>query len=644
MTDPSAPASEERNASPPAVAPGHQAPAAQGVWARLKQHKVAQWTLAYAAAAYTLLHVAEMVSEAMEWPHLIARVLTLVLVLGVPVVITLAWYHGARHAHRVSGPELTIITILLIIAGSVLWALGGEHATAPAAATGASRSASTGALTSVAPRTSVAVMPFANLTGDASMEYLGDGMAEEVINALTEVPGLKIPARTSSFAYKGRNTDIRQICRDLGVGTILEGSVRVAGKRIRITAQLINAQDGLHIWSHTYDEQFTDLFKLQDDLAKAIVQALQVNLHAEVPSIGAPAAPTQDLEAYQLYLQARSIGTSGAEPRLRDALKRFQGAIARDPKFARAYSGSAATRLTFVVLGYPLPNALDDAEHEAEKALALDPRLAEAQSILGQTDAVRGNWLKSEAHFRAAIALDTRDPATRTNYSSFVLNSVGHMRHAISESREAYRLAPADPTSVMILATMNSIVGLDAEAIKFANLAVGLGVSPDVTPTPQIYNNAAVRNGRYAEAADRAVANLPAALRTVRGAQVMRRVYAAFGDNAQKATAREALHQLLHSVPPDELDVNTRKDLIALFAQLDDLDDAFEVAQRSLELLAQTGTVGSSWGVLWLPEMRAFRRDPRFKAFAGRLGLVEFWQQYGAPDECDLKDGKLTCH
>src|SRR5438128_2465370 len=134
MTDPLAPAPEERNASPPAVAPGPQAPAPQGVWARLKQHKVAQWTLAYAAAAYTLLHVAEMVSEAMDWPHLIARVLTLVLVLGVPVVITLAWYHGARHAHRVSGPELTIITILLIIAGSVLWALGGEHATAPAAA------------------------------------------------------------------------------------------------------------------------------------------------------------------------------------------------------------------------------------------------------------------------------------------------------------------------------------------------------------------------------------------------------------------------------------------------------------------------------------------------------------------------------
>ncbi len=123
-------------------------------------------------------------------------------------------------------------------------------------------------------------MPFVNLTGDASKDYLGDGMAEEVINTLAQVPGLKVPARTSSFAYKGRNTDIRQICRDLGVGTILEGSVRTAGKRIRIAAEMIDAQDGLHIWSHTYDEQFSDLFKLQDDLANAIVQRLQVSLNS----------------------------------------------------------------------------------------------------------------------------------------------------------------------------------------------------------------------------------------------------------------------------------------------------------------------------------------------------------------------------
>src|SRR5580658_10173074 len=147
------------------------------------------------------------------------------------------------------------------------------------------------------PAHSVAVLPFANLTGDATKEYLGDGMAEEVINMLTKVPGLKVPARTSSFAYKGRYVNVRDIGKDLQVGTILEGSVRSAGTEMRITAQLINAQDGLHLWSETYDRKFTDLFKLQDELAVAIVKALQVNLNGASPESVTQASPTKDVEA-----------------------------------------------------------------------------------------------------------------------------------------------------------------------------------------------------------------------------------------------------------------------------------------------------------------------------------------------------------
>ena len=135
------------------------------------------------------------------------------------------------------------------------------------------------AATPTAPRTAIAVLPFTNLTGDASKEYLGDGMAEELINTLNKVQGLKVPARTSTFAYKGRNTDIRQIAKDLGVGTILQGSGAPRQAHSH-TAQLINAQDGLHIWSESYNEEFTDLFQLQDKLAIAIATALQPNLHA----------------------------------------------------------------------------------------------------------------------------------------------------------------------------------------------------------------------------------------------------------------------------------------------------------------------------------------------------------------------------
>ena len=152
------------------------------------------------------------------------------------------------------------------------------------------------------PRASLAVVPFANLTGEASKEYFSDGMAEELINSLSHISGLKVPARTSSFAYKGRNVDIRRISQDLGVATILEGSVQSAGNRIRVTAELVDGRSGYHLWSSSYDRRFTDIFKLQDDLTAAIVQALRATLGATLASPATRPPPTTDVLAYQLWM------------------------------------------------------------------------------------------------------------------------------------------------------------------------------------------------------------------------------------------------------------------------------------------------------------------------------------------------------
>src|SRR5215470_15357987 len=154
---------------------------------------------------------------------------------------------------------------------------------------------------------SIAVLPFASLSSDPEKDYFGDGIAEELIHLLARVPGLKVPARTSSFAYKGRNVDVRQIARELGVGMLLEGSVRSAGDSIRVTAQLINAESGYHIWSQTFDRRFADVFKLQDELAGAIVQKLEPNLGSVSRSpLQLIDPPTRNVEAYRLYLQARA--------------------------------------------------------------------------------------------------------------------------------------------------------------------------------------------------------------------------------------------------------------------------------------------------------------------------------------------------
>src|SRR5215469_2616251 len=156
-------------------------------------------------------------------------------------------------------------------------------------------------------RKSIAVLPFASLSSDPEKDYFGDGIAEELIHLLARVPGLKVPARTSSFAYKGRNIDVRQIARELGVGMLLEGSVRSAGDSIRVTAQLVDAESGYHIWSQTFDRQFADVFKLQDELAGAIVQKLEPQLGSPQRQLLQDDPPTRNVEAYRLYLQARAM-------------------------------------------------------------------------------------------------------------------------------------------------------------------------------------------------------------------------------------------------------------------------------------------------------------------------------------------------
>src|SRR5580692_2536573 len=248
---------------------------------------------------------------------------------------------AASRSRLPSGTKsLGILAAVVIIAGCALWAL--ERARTEGAAGSAAVPAGIPTpVTPTAPRTAIAVMPFTNLTGDASKDYLGDGMSEELINVLTKVPGLQVPARTSSFAYKGRNTDIRQIAKDLHVGTILEGSVRAAGKRLRITAQLINSQDGLNLWSETYDEEFANIFALQDRLATAIVRELRPNLNGTPTESVTQAPPTKDVEAYNLTMQGESLLDPISEDRATHALPLLKAAVARDPKYAHAYSDLA---------------------------------------------------------------------------------------------------------------------------------------------------------------------------------------------------------------------------------------------------------------------------------------------------------------
>ena len=218
---------------------------------------------------------------------------------------------------------------------------------------------------------SIAVLPFINMSSDADDEYFSDGLSEEIINALVKVPGLKVIARTSAFAFKGQNTDIRKIAEVLGVANILEGSVRRAGNRIRVTAQLITAADGSHLWSERYDRQMEDIFEVQDEISRAIADQLKVTLVGVTPA-------TKNVEAYELYLKGRHLLNQRLPVTVRQATKAFEEAIELDPEFALAYSGLADCYGILRVYGWiSAAEGGPPAFAAMSKAVALDPNLCE---------------------------------------------------------------------------------------------------------------------------------------------------------------------------------------------------------------------------------------------------------------------------
>lgn len=527
--------------------------------------------------------------------------------------------------------------IVLLAASGGVWLGLRDRAGQPVTDTSSTRP-----VLSEIPRSSVAVMPFANLTGQPAKDYLGDGMAEELINSLNQVPGLKVPARTSVFAYKGRNVDIRRIAEELGVATILEGSIRSTGERLRVSARLVDATSGFQIWSQDYDRQSADIFKLQDDLAAQIVQALRgyVRVELTVPPERMP--PSKDVQAYELYMQARSVshGTDASE---RHAALLLDQALVLDPDFANALGLRAITHAGAVALsGAPLP-LLEGAERDATRALTLNPRSVEANTAQELIYALRGNWVAAEESFHAAMVAGANDPIMRSLHDMILLRPSGRLQQARAELTETYHLAPDDGFTAHELALTDSLLGLDADAMKFGDLGEQIGgEGPPHSDIELVRARAAARSGRFAEAADFAVRALPESLRSARGRQAMQAFYAALADPAKRPAALEALQNFVPVLKANVVEGRTRMFFVDAFVMLGALDAAYDLANWSVDQRAQTpGSI--EWSDVWAPEMRPFRADARFQAFTTRLKLMDYWKQFGPPDNCELKDDTLNC-
>jgi len=288
---------------------------------------------------------------------------------------------------------------------------------------------------------SIAVLPFANMSADKENEYFSDGLAEEILNLLAKIPGLKVIARTSAFAFRGKEQDVRKIAETLGVGHVLEGSVRRAGNRVRVTAQLINAADGSHLWSERYDRDMNDIFAIQDEIGQAISEALKVRL--------APRAQAVNIEAYQNYLKGQYYRLRLTPESLAKAKECFELALAIDPNYATAYSGLAEYYYSLAAPGIkPMLDMAPLARSAAEKALAINPANREARGILALLAAmVDFDWRAAEAHLRQAMAGELVPPVVRARCALWYLLPLGRIPEATEQSRLALE---TDPLSMIL--------------------------------------------------------------------------------------------------------------------------------------------------------------------------------------------------
>ena len=599
--------------------------------AEIKRRRVGKVAIAYGAVAWAVTEAASVVLPALHVPEWAMTFLVIFLLVGFPIAMVLAWVFdvsatGIERTEPLPGapPQLQFrtraafgVAVLLAMAG--LGYLLYERGLGRAEAAGSP--------------SSIAVMPFTNLSGDASKDYFSDGMSEELLNLLARIPGLKVAARTSAFAFKGKNVDIREVGKELGVETVLEGSVRQSGDQVRITAQLIDTGSGFHIWSETYDRRMADIFLVQDEIAQAIVAKLKIELAPREQQLAQrDKAPTQDVEAYEFYLQARAIWKRRGEDNLKRAIELYQAALARDPAFARAHAGLASA---YVVLpGYSREDGdsekfLQMAEQSARQALALDPKIGEAHAVLAQLNSIRGNLLDAESGFFFAISLEPNEP-TPHHWYSVLLHKVGRQDAALEQASRAYELDPSSPVLAANLANTYLMRGDDEQALRFAMLARELGVSSSVSEGVEA--TVAIHRRQWDEAKRLLAAqeSLPSEFRPLVGD---------FVDAIADPARRPALVAVFRSVDPK---IATQEDLLMPYLQLQQYDLVYRILNQALDRDPMSWSKGWDMMHAWSVDGTAFRRDPRFAKLAERMDLVDYWKQYGYPDSCRAGAGDVA--
>ncbi|MEK6254422.1 MAG: tetratricopeptide repeat protein [Gemmatimonadales bacterium] len=460
-------------------------PGYQRFFAELKRRRVFRVMAVYGIVGFVLLQLVDLAVPALLLPEWTYRLVALFLLLGFPVAIVLAWAlemtpEGVRRTVEAAPGELTEIIaapaskrwpagVLALVGMTTLlagvWYVGRQSAPAAAVDRVAEATPAAGPVSA-----SIAVLPFVNMSSDPEQEFFSDGISEELLNLLAKIPELKVAARTSSFSFKDQNLEIPEIADRLNVAHVLEGSVRKADDQVRITAQLIRAEDGYHLWSDTWDRSLENIFAIQDEIAADVAEQLKVTLLGEAPTVA-----ETDPEAYALYLQARQLNRQVTAEGLERSIELFQRALDIDPEYAAAWAGLAEGRsyeASFALR--PIDEAYSLARDAASEALAIDPGSAEAHAQLGHVELLsNGDVAAAARHYEEAIRLAPTDTDILTEAVT-MLRILGRLDEAIALQEYALARDPVNATGHFRLGLIYQFAGRLEEAIASTQTALDL--------------------------------------------------------------------------------------------------------------------------------------------------------------------------
>jgi TolB-like protein/Flp pilus assembly protein TadD len=429
------------------------------LWARLKKRKLVQWTLAYLAGAWALLQVVDLAADSYHWPDVVMHVLFATLLLGLGVTWLLAWYHGERGEQKVSGVELLLLAGVFAIGGFLIW----RFALSPPAETVAATPAAKAPVVAPSPQTipdkSIAVLPFENLSEDKGNKYFADGMQDLILTKLAGIGELKVISRTSTLQYGSHPSNLKQIGRELGVATLLEGSVQKAGDQVLINVQLIDSQTDAHLWAQAYTRTLDNVFGVEGEVAGKIADALKSKLSpAETKRLATTLS--DDPDANDLYLRGDYFANRGQvnydTAAMKQAITFYRQAIAKAPDFAQARAQLSVVESAlgwFGGGGTDTATLYADALTQAEQALKLAPDLADAHLALGLYDYFgKGDYAKALKAISAALALRPNDSLALLSKAS-VLRRQGKFNEAIRVFQKALAL---DPRNTILASEMGT--------------------------------------------------------------------------------------------------------------------------------------------------------------------------------------------